>query len=150
MDPTRLPLRDVHLPPSPSWWPLAPGWWLLAAAIALPFIAWLGWRTWRMLRRRRWERWFDAATAKESHPERVAAISELLRRAARRRQAGAELLEGEAWLHFLDGARGHAFSDGAGRLLLDGAFRPQLEPGAFAAANALARTRFLELMEGRR
>lgn len=24
-----LPLRDIHLPPEPSMWPLAPGWWLL-------------------------------------------------------------------------------------------------------------------------
>ena len=23
-------LRDIHLPPAPSWWPPAPGWWLLA------------------------------------------------------------------------------------------------------------------------
>ncbi|MBP6325901.1 MAG: DUF4381 domain-containing protein, partial [Dokdonella sp.] len=20
-------LRDIHLPPDPSWWPPAPGWW---------------------------------------------------------------------------------------------------------------------------
>ena len=28
-------LRDVHLPPDPSWWPPAPGWWILAAVIAV-------------------------------------------------------------------------------------------------------------------
>ena len=22
-------LRDIHLPPEPSWWPPAPGWWIL-------------------------------------------------------------------------------------------------------------------------
>ena len=27
-------LRDIHLPPAPSWWPPAPGWWVLAALLA--------------------------------------------------------------------------------------------------------------------
>ena len=26
-------LRDIHLPPDPSWWPPAPGWWMLAALV---------------------------------------------------------------------------------------------------------------------
>ncbi|AKC86081.1 DUF4381 family protein [Pseudoxanthomonas suwonensis] len=150
MDPTRLPLRDVHLPSSPSWWPPAPGWWWLGAAVALALLAWAGWRAWRRARRRRWARWFDAGSAHGTLPERLAAMSALLRRAARRRQAGAELLQGPAWLQFLDGGRGSAFSAGAGRVLLEGGFRPQLDPDEFAAAQALARARFLELMEGRR
>lgn len=150
MDPARLPLRDVHLPPSPSWWPPAPGWWWLAAAIALLLLSWAGWRAWRRHRRQRWARWFDTATAAGLPPERLAAMSELLRRAARRQRAGAEHLQGEDWLRFLDGRQGTAFSAGAGRLLLDGGFRPRLEPVAFDATRALARARFLELMEGRR
>lgn len=38
-DITSIPIRDIHLPESVSWWPLAPGWWitlgllLLAAAV---------------------------------------------------------------------------------------------------------------------
>jgi len=30
-----LPLRDIHLPDSVSWWPLAIGWWLLPLLIIL-------------------------------------------------------------------------------------------------------------------
>ena len=45
---------------------------------------------------------------------------------------GADRLEGEAWLRFLDGEQGRAFSEGPGRLLLDGGYRrtvgaPELE-----------------------
>ena len=36
-------LRDIHLPPAPSWWPPAPGWWLLALVllIAIALGAWM-------------------------------------------------------------------------------------------------------------
>lgn len=150
VDPTRLPLRDVHLPPSPSWWPPAPGWWWLGAIVLLLVLAWLGWRGWRRARRRRWLRWFDAESAQGPLPQQLAAMSGLLRRAARRRRPGNELLEGEAWLRFLDGPAGTDFSAGAGRLLLDGGFRPQLDADAFTAARDVARARFVELMEGSR
>lgn len=38
-----LPLRDIHLPASVSWWPLAPGWWMvLILAVLIPLvILWL-------------------------------------------------------------------------------------------------------------
>ncbi|KAF1691975.1 DUF4381 family protein [Pseudoxanthomonas koreensis] len=149
MDPASLPLRDVHLPPSPPWWPPAPGWWWLAAALLLLACGWAGWHLWRAACRRRWLRWFDADTSHGTLPEQLAAMSVLLRRAARHRRPGSELLQGDEWLRFLDGARGQAFSAGAGSLLLDGGFRLQLDPSAFAAARAVARARFLELMEGR-
>lgn len=150
MDPSRLPLRDVHLTAAPSWWPPAPGWWLVAAALVAAALAWTGWRAWRAARRRRWARWFDASSAEGGLPERLAAMSGLLRRAARRHRAGAERLQGEDWLRFLDGTTGARFSHGPGRLLLEGGFRRRLDDGEFAAVSALARARFLELMEGRR
>ena len=40
MDPTELPLRDLHLPNPVGWWPLAPGWWFLIA-LALALMAWM-------------------------------------------------------------------------------------------------------------
>lgn len=150
MDPARLPLRDVHLPDSPGWWPPAPGWWWLAIALALALLAWAAWSAWRAARRRRWLRWFDGLSGEGTRPERLAEISSLLRRAARRHTPGAELLEGEAWLRFLDGRDRHGFAAGPGRALLDGGFRPELDEREFEAVRGLARSRFLELMEGRR
>ena len=35
MDPTQLPLRDLHLPETIGWWPLAPGWWFAIAALVV-------------------------------------------------------------------------------------------------------------------
>jgi hypothetical protein len=35
----RAQLRDIHLPPDPSWWPPAPGWWMLAALAAVMLLA---------------------------------------------------------------------------------------------------------------
>lgn len=43
-------LRDIHLPPSPSWWPPAPGWWLLGALVLLVVLG-IGW-SWRRRHRR--------------------------------------------------------------------------------------------------
>jgi uncharacterized protein DUF4381 len=31
VDPSQLPIRDIHLPGLIAWWPPAPGWWLVAA-----------------------------------------------------------------------------------------------------------------------
>ena len=150
MDPKQLPLRDVHLPASPSWWPPAPGWWWLGAAVALALLAWAGWSAWRATRRRRWLRWFDTDSGQGTPAERLAEISSLLRRAARRYRPGAELLQGDEWLRFLDGPQRRDFSAGSGRVLLDGGFRPHLDEDQFDAVRVLARARFLDLMEGRR
>ena len=145
-----LPLRDVHLPPSPAWWPPAPGWWLLAAVAVLPVAAWLAWRAIHKARLRRWQALFDQACVDAQGNARVAAISAVLRRASRRVDTHADRLQGDAWLRFLDGKSGHAFAQGAGRWLLDGAYRPDIDARALAELEALARIRFLQLMQGRR
>lgn len=148
---TSLPLRDVHLPTAPGWWPLAPGWWLVLAAVALVVIAVVARRARRARRRRRWSALFDGGLAAATGPAaRLGAASELLRRAARRRAPQAALLQGEDWLRFLDGQARRDFSEGDGRLLLDGGFRRQVDEAQAARACALARGRFVELMERRR
>lgn len=147
---TALPLRDVHLPPPPSLWPPAPGWWLLLAAVLVVLAVLLAWRWQRKRRLQRWQRLFDDTVEAAPTPvEEVAAMAALLRRAARHRQPGAELLQGQAWLEFLDEPRSRAFSDGDGRLLLDGSYRPQVNQEAVHRLRVLARARFLGLATGR-
>jgi len=41
MDPKELPLRDIHLPDSVSWWPIASGWWLiLVMLVVVAMVVW--------------------------------------------------------------------------------------------------------------
>lgn len=145
---TPLPLRDVHAGIAPSWWPPAPGWWVLATVVLLcgVLVAW-------WLRRRRRQlallKLFDEAIDRAgSPPQQVAAMSELLRRAARSRDPAADRLEGDAWLHFLDeGLPDLPFSTGAGALLRDGGFRAEVAVDDVAALRTLARKRYLSWMQ---
>lgn len=147
-----IPLRDIHLPQAPGWWPPAPGWWLLAALVlaAAAFGAWLLWK--RLRRRRALARLFDEeVAATRGGPERVAAISALLRRAAIGRDPAAAALEGEAWLAYLDRDAAEPLFDGAaGRLLLEGGYRREIDGAGVEALRTAARRRFLELAGGRR
>jgi hypothetical protein len=111
MDPSSLPLRDLHLPPPVGWWPLAPGWWLLLV-LALVGLGWLIRRAWRQRQflapRRHAVRALAAIEADYlQHQDPVIfarQASELLRRAMlayapRHEVAG---LTGERWLAWLD------------------------------------------------
>lgn len=153
--PGELVLRDVHVPLSPSWWPPAPGWWIVAGVALLAALAVFVWLHRRRQRVRAWQKLFDEACAVPRANEQAAAMSDLLRRAARRIDRQADTLQGEAWLRFLDGhesnkGRRSDFTEGAGRLLLDGGFRREVDAGELSAMKSLARARFLELMAGRR
>ena len=146
-----LVLRDIHQPPAPGWWPPAPGWWLLAALVLMA-AAWFGWRAWRRRQRRRaLVRLFDDTVAQARAPaEQVAAMSELLRRAARTVDPRADTLLGDDWLRFLDeGMPVPAFSAGAGTLLRDGGYRREVPAQALHALRAVARERFLRWMGAR-
>ncbi len=145
---TQLPLRDVHLPPAPDWWPPALGWWLVLAVIAVLLAGYGLVRARRRRRQRRWAELFDRQMRDTpAGAAQLAAASGLLRRAARRVEPQAVLLQGEDWLRFLDGPQGTAFSTGDGRVLLEGGFRPTVDAALAARACALARRRFLQLME---
>ena len=144
-----LVLRDIHQPPAPPFWPPAPGWWLLAAVL-LALLAIPAWRRWRRARRRRahaalFDRTLESA---QSPAAQVAAMSELLRRAARRHAPHADTLVGEDWLRFLDAAQpSQVFATGAGRLLAEGGYRRDVDPDDVAALRPMARARFLAWMD---
>jgi hypothetical protein len=157
-----LVLRDIHQPPAPPWWPPAPGWWLLAALLLLVVVVALWWLRRRRRRRELIVKMFDDALAAAATPAaEVAAMSELLRRAARRVDPAADRLQGEAWLAFLDresGAIGKSrparpatneFTEGPGRLLLDGGYRAEVDASEVAALRPLVRARFLQWMAAR-
>lgn len=143
-----LVLRDIHQPPAPPWWPPAPGWWLVAAVLAA-VVAFLVLRVLRQrARRRAIGQVFDNALAQAPTPgAQIAAMSELLRRAGRRVAPDADRLEGEAWLALLDGDdRSRPFTAGPARVVLDGAFRPDVDAHDVEALRPLARRRFLQWM----
>ena len=145
-------LRDIHLPPSPSWWPPAPGWWLLALVLLVA----IGFGVWMLLREMRERRWrrrvaleldrIAAMHAAQPDDVRLAAdVSLLLRRASLLIEPGAAALQGDAWLAFLDRQLGgaSASADGArfrtdtGRVLIDAPYRRSDDPAAKIDANAL-------------
>ena len=147
---TPLALRDVQEGVAPAWWPPAPGWWLVLGVVVL-VAALLAWRTARRRRRRAAIlSLFDDAVARAGTPsQQVAAMSELLRRAARRKDPSADTLDGDAWLRFLDeGMPQPAFTAGAGTLLRDGGFRADVAAHESEALRVIARQRYLDWMQG--
>ena len=144
-------LRDIHLPPAPSWWPPAPGWWVIAA-FALILLAWLCVRGLHRARQRRRVRTvlreFDRMVDVASNPSAaLAAASELLRRAARLHDPAAVRMSGEAWLAYLDGTdAARPFSQGEGHALVDGMFNRIADPALATAALRVARRRLHELL----
>lgn len=127
-------LRDYHLPEPVSWWPPAPGWWLLALLLTVA----IGAALWLLLAYRRGSSARRAArrelqALKTTHAAGgddatlIRGLSRLLRRFAlarfpREQVAG---LTGEAWLQFLDRySDDSAFTQGAGRALLEAPYRP--------------------------
>jgi len=133
MDPTEIPLRDLHLPEAIGWWPLAPGWWLLIA-IVLVGLGYLLLRAWRVRQFHAPRRHAIAELAGLearylSHHDPVLLgqqLSELLRRgmlayAPRHEVAG---LTGESWLAWLDrGLPVPYFHTEGGRSLLELPYR---------------------------
>ncbi len=102
--PTGPTLRDIHLPPSPSWWPPAPGWWIVASVLLLAVLAMFFF--WRLARHRRAARArllgeVDALAVRYGRDGRSESLAtglhQLLRRGARSLDLQATRQHGEAW-----------------------------------------------------
>jgi hypothetical protein len=124
-------LRDIHLPPPVSLWPLAPGWWGLAALIVIATAA----LAWELHRRRVSVRRLALRelAALESNfgaqldrVELAVSLTTLLRRVALARRARAEVasLHGEPWIAFLtQGSQRRGVSPDVVRELIQTAYR---------------------------
>ena len=97
-------LRDIHLPPDPSWWPPAPGWWVLAAFFIIGGLICAA--IWRRHRQQVWQR--ERVLAELDEMERryasdgdrstlASGMHQLLRRVARQHDALAAQQRGPAW-----------------------------------------------------
>ena len=141
-------LRDIHQPAAPSLWPPAPGWWIVMTLVLLAGLAIAWWLRRRRLHRLAIERLFDDAMAEAGDgPAQVAAMSALLRRAARRHRDDADQLDGDAWLEALDENTDLSlFRSGIGRMLVEGAWQREVAPADIDTLRGIARTRFLQWM----
>lgn len=97
-------LRDIHLPPEPSWWPPAPGWWALLVLLLVLSVLAIGWwrRRRRALRQRRevlgeLERIAQRHRRDGDAAALAGALHQLLRRVARQHDAQAAQQRGDAW-----------------------------------------------------
>lgn len=147
-------LRDIHLPPSPSWWPPAPGWWLLALIVAIAALSLFIY----LRKRRRRQRYQRAVFADlergieqaSGNPAKVAAaLSQLLRRVALQRKPSAAAYFGDEWLAYLDAEAGtDEFSRGVGRALVEAPFRMRAEFDSAALCALVRRWLRIVLAEG--
>jgi len=133
VDPTQIPLRDLHLPEAVGWWPLAPGWWLLLALLASGLVVlvriWLARRARAAARRHALRELERCRSAYAEHGNAVrlgSELSELLRRTmlAYAPRADVAGLTGDEWLAWLDrDLDPPRFVGGAGRHLLELPYR---------------------------
>ena len=130
MQATELPLKDIHLPETISWWPPAIGWWLLAILTPL-LIMFVYWLYKRLMRKSAIKTAIkNLAVIKQysslENDKKLREISILIRRVAISVSPRAEVasLTGHQWLAFLDKSLANtSFSNGCGQLLIDAAYR---------------------------
>lgn len=105
-----IPLRDIHLPESVSWWPLAPGWWItlglfLMAALVVYFLKFMKER--QQTERQvldEFEKLVDSYKTNKEVNQLLVNVSQLLRRVSITRFEDEDVagLTGNSWLKFLD------------------------------------------------
>ena len=142
-----LPLRDIHLPPEISWWPLALGWWLLFISILLLlFFSILFFKNWKRSSLKR-EAHYALNLIEhqfQQNQDRASCVREIsifLKRCAISQTSLAASLTGHAWLHFLDEQTASKdFSEGAGHILLNGPYQPRIEAIKVSSLFQLCRT----------
>ncbi|MFT4563736.1 MAG: hypothetical protein ACI9BW_003494 [Gammaproteobacteria bacterium] len=110
MEPTDIPLRDIHIPDPISWWPLASGWWALVGLLLLAIVIGIALRIWLQRHRVRRAAVREFVAIEQRYREHRDAhllareLSQLMRRAALGYgpQHHSAALVGAAWHAHLD------------------------------------------------
>jgi len=129
----QLPLKDIHLPDSVSWWPLATGYWLILLLIIISILSIVLIRKYlknqriKKLALKEYQQIKNEYQQSQNQKQLVTSLSALLRRAAissyPRKDCAS--LTGKDWLKWLDTGlpeSGNSFSTGPGYLLTDFAY----------------------------
>jgi hypothetical protein len=137
-----LPLRDIHLPDTLSWWPPAPGYWLILAVLVLivfaVFLLRIRHRKQQLKRSIQSEvdRIEQAFRDSRDNAQLVKSLSILLRRVSLAcfPDSGCESLTGRHWLTFLDKQLQDSdeFLHGVGQVLETAPYRPHVDIDAEA------------------
>lgn len=132
-----LPLRDMHLPDPISWWPLAAGWWLtfgLILIVLLSLYMILKKRSQITLKKQASKTLEHIASSFNETDDASKSLSELsmfLRRVVINQEkidSKVASLTGENWLSLLDKRLDEPqFSQGIGRILLQGPYQPAVK-----------------------
>lgn len=133
-----IPIRDIHLPHSVSWWPLAPGWWitlglLLLVIAVVYFLKFMKDRT--QLQKQTMNEFENLVNQYKNDRDissLLSNVSQLLRRVSITRFGHTEVaaLTGDSWLMFLDEIlekaktnKAFRFQGELGELLVTGQYR---------------------------
>lgn len=129
----QLPLKDIHLPDSVSWWPPATGYWLVLFVLIVTVILFFALTSYlkkqriKKLALNKYQKIKNEFEKNQNKKQLVTSLSELLRRAAISSYPRTECasLTGEDWLNWLDKGLSKSdinFSSGPGYLLTDFAY----------------------------
>ena len=128
-----LPLKDLHLPPAISWWPLAPGWYALMGLLLIAVLSITLRLFYRYRQRRYWrlaKRQIEQLKQQDATAATVGDLAYLLKQIALiyfpDRQAAQ--LSGQQWLRFLDSTTAFSGFVERGQVLIDYAYQPPLNP----------------------
>lgn len=130
MQPTELPLRDIHIPEAISDWPLAMGWWIIL--LFIPLLLWVIFLIYKYLTQQT-----AIKTAKKilmqlkqdstkSDIQKIIEISVLIRRVAISISSRNDCasLTGKVWLEYLNKSlKNNEFTQGVGQCLADISYR---------------------------